>query len=351
MNRLKLSRVAQPQSAPPRAKNISMRIVSLLPSATEILYALGVGDEVVGVTHECDFPPEAARKPALIKPRVDPTAAPAEIDRQVSELVARGESIYAVDGDLLASLAPDLIVTQDLCHVCAASPDDLATALSRFSRPPRVLTLTPHSLDDVWQDIIRAGEATDTLPRAESLAADLKARVQAVASITASTDAEVFSAARTAASTTASAAPQTVAQFTVRPRVACLEWLDPLYVGGHWVPEMVAIAGGEDVLGRAGHPSFKVTADDVAQSNADIILVMLCGYNAKRNAAEFQYAKIPSSWQNLPAIRNRRIFAVDANSHFSRPGPRLADGVELLAHLFNPQRPQPHLPAATYVEL
>ena len=152
----------------------SMRIVSLLPSATEILYALGVGEQVVGITHECDFPPEAAGKPALIKPRVDPTAAPAEIDRQVSELVARGESIYAVDADLLASLAPDLIVTQDLCHVCAASPDDLAAALSRFSRPPRVLTLTPHSLDGVWQDVIRAGEATNTSPRAEALAARLK---------------------------------------------------------------------------------------------------------------------------------------------------------------------------------
>src|SRR5580693_713622 len=324
-----------------------MRIVSLLPSATEILYALGVGDQVVGITHECDFPPEAAGKPTLIKPRVDPTAAPAEIDRQVSELIARGESIYAVDADLLASLAPDLIVTQDLCHVCAASPDDLATALSRFSRPPRVLTLTPHSLDDVWQDIIRAGEATNTRPRAESLAAELKARVLAVASITASADAHAFSAARAAASTTAKAP----AQSAVRPRVACLEWLDSLYVGGHWVPEMVAIAGGEDVLGRAGHPSFKVSADDVAQSNADVIVVMLCGYNAKRNAQEFNTTNIPQNWQNLPAIRDRRIFAVDANSHFSRPGPRLADGVELLAHLFNPQRPQPHLPAATYVKL
>ena len=315
-----------------------MRIVSLLPSATEILYALGVGDQVVGITHECDFPPEAAGKPALIKPRVDPTAAPAEIDRQVSELVARGESIYAVDADLLGSLAPDLIVTQDLCHVCAASPDDLATALSRFSRPPRVLTLTPHSLDDVWQDIIRAGEATNTRPRAESLAAELKARVQAVASVTASTNAHASSAA------------QTAAQSAVRLRVACLEWLDPLYVGGHWVPEMVAIAGGEDVLGRAGHPSFKVSADDVAQSNADVIVVMLCGYNAKRNAAEFQSAKIPQSWQNLPAIRNRRIFAVDANSHFSRPGPRLADGVELLAHLFDPSRCATP-PAAAYIKL
>jgi iron complex transport system substrate-binding protein len=306
-----------------------MRIVSLLPSATEILYALGVGEQVVGITHECDFPPEAAGKPALIKPRVDPTAAPAEIDRQVSELVARGESIYAVDAELLASLKPDLIVTQDLCHVCAASPDDLATALSGFARPPRVLTLTPHSLDDVWQDIIRTGEATDTSQRAELLAAELKARVQAVASIT--------------------APPARRAE--VRPRVACLEWLDPLYVGGHWVPEMVAIAGGEDVLGRAGHPSFKVIPADVAQSNADIILIMLCGYNVKRNAQEFNATKIPPGWQNLPAIRNRRIFAVDANSYFSRPGPRLADGVELLAHLFNPQTSQPHPLAAAYVKL
>src|SRR5271170_4603599 len=158
-----------------------MRIVSLLPSATEILYALGLAADIVGVTHECDFPPEAAKKPVLIKPRVDPHARQAEIDRQVRELVARGESIYAVDADLLESLSPDLIVTQDLCHVCAASPDDLAAALSRFLRPPRVLTLTPHSLDDVWQDIIRAGDATNTRPRAEALAAELKAKVQAVA--------------------------------------------------------------------------------------------------------------------------------------------------------------------------
>jgi iron complex transport system substrate-binding protein len=318
-----------------------MRIVSLLPSATEILYALGVGDQIVGVTHECDFPPEAAGKPALIRPRVDPTATPAEIDRQVSELVVRGESIYAVDVDLLASLTPDLIVTQDLCHVCAASPDDLATALSRFSRRPRVLTLTPHSLDDVWQDIIRVGDATNTRPRGEALAAELKAKVQATTSTTA------FATAQAAASTRSA----TSAQSTIRPRVACLEWLDPLYVGGHWVPEMVAIAGGEDVLGRAGHPSFKVPADDVAQSGADVILVMLCGYDAQRNAKEFQGTKIPQSWRNLPAIRNRRIFAVDANSYFSRPGPRLAEGVQLLAHLLDLHGSRPHPPEAAYVKL
>src|SRR6202522_4239143 len=176
-----------------------MRIVSLLPSATEILYALGVGDQVVGVTHECDFPPEDQGNPALINPRVDPNAAPAEIDRQVSDLVARGESIYAVDADLLPSLAPDLIVTQDLCHVCAASPDDLATALLRFARAPRVLTLTPHSLDDVWRDIDCVGQATGAETKAGNLVDNLKCRIAKVESV-------VDRAAR-------------------RPRLLCLEWL------------------------------------------------------------------------------------------------------------------------------
>src|SRR5579863_7990704 len=257
-----------------------MRIVSLLPSATEILYALGLGDSVVGVTHECDYPPEAAKKPTLIRPRVDPHAPPAEIDRQVRELVERGESIYAVDAELLASLAPDLIITQDLCHVCAASPDDLATALARLPKQPRVLTLTPHSLDDVWQDVLRAGEATGTVRAAETLIGELKAKVRGVES-----------------------AVKTVAR---RPRVLCLEWLDPYYVGGHWVPEMVAKAGGEDVLGHPGEPSFRVTAEDIAESSADMILVMQCGYDAVRNAAQFRQIQLPQSWKALPALREDR---------------------------------------------
>src|SRR5271156_4900474 len=235
----------------------SMRIVSLLPSATEILYALGLGDSVVGVTHECDFPPEAATKPALIRSRVDPHAPPAEIDRQVSELVSQGESIYAVDAELLASLKPDLIVTQDLCHVCAASPDDLATALTRFQRPPRVLTLTPHSLDDVWDDVLTVGEATGADAIARNLVANLKHRVARIESL--------------------------ASQATHRPRVLCLEWLDPYYVAGHWVPEMVVRAGGEDALGSERESSFKVTADQIAETNAEIILVMTCGYNAAKN--------------------------------------------------------------------
>ena len=302
-----------------------MRIVSLLPSATEILYALGLGDSIAGVTHECDFPPAVATKPPLIRPRVDSHAAPAEIDRQVSELVQRGESIYAVDAELLASLAPDLIVTQDLCHVCAASPDDLATALTRLPRQPRVLSLTPHSLDDVWQDIIRIGDATGTGREAQALAMELKAKVKAIESVIKGTE--------------------------QRPRVLCLEWLDPFYVGGHWVPEMVSKAGGEDVLGRAGQPSFKVSAEEIAESNADLILVALCGYDAARNAAEFKRTQLPQSWHNLPALRNHQIFAVDANGYFSRPGPRLADGLQLLAHLIHPEWYGCDLPPSVYQRL
>ena len=298
-----------------------MQICSLLPSATEILYALGLGDSVAGVTHECDFPPDAAKKPPLIRPRVDPQAPPATIDRQVTELVSRGESIYAVDADLLASLAPDLIITQDLCHVCAASPDDLATALTRFSKPPRILALTPHSLADVWDDIRRIGEATGRRRDAQGLAITLEQRVAAI---------------------------EMKVAGVPRPRVLCLEWMDPFYVGGHWVPEMVAKAGGEDVLGRAGEPSFRATAQAIANTNAEIIVVMPCGYGAARAEAEFKFEKLPESWSNLPAIRDRRIFAVDANSFFSRPGPRLAEGVALLAHIFHPDLVTCDLPDGTF---
>lgn len=287
-----------------------MQICSLLPSATEILYALGLGDSVVGVTHECDYPPEAAKKPPLIRPRVDPQASPAAIDRAVAETISRGESIYAVDGDLLASLGPDLIITQDLCHVCAASAEDLATALTRFSKRPKILSLSPHSLTDVWEDVRRIGEATGRRRDAQGLAITLAQRVAAI-------EIKVATAPR--------------------PRILCLEWMDPFYIAGHWVPEMVVKAGGEDVLGRAGEPSFRATAEQIANTGADIILVMPCGYSSRRAAAEFDLNALASSWGKVRAIRDRRVFAVDANSYFSRPGPRLADGVELLAHLFHPQ--------------
>ena len=288
-----------------------MQICSLLPSATEILFALGLGDSVAGVTHECDFPPAAAKKPALIRPRLNLNVSPGEMDRQVSDMIARGESIYAVDADLLAKLAPDLIVTQDLCHVCTVSPDDLGGALARLSKRPRVLSLTPHTLADVWEDIRRVGEATHRRRDAQALALAIEQQVAAI--------------------------EMQAARASARPRVLCLEWLDPFYVGGHWVPEMVSKAGGEDVLGMAGNPSFKVTAEQIAQSHAEIILVMPCGYNADRAAAGWRAFNPPESWHDLPAIRQNRIFAVDANSYFSRPGPRLADGVAILAHILHPE--------------
>jgi len=287
-----------------------MRICSLLPSATEILYALGLGDSVVGVTHECDFPPDAAKKPALIRPRVDPQAAAAEIDRRVSELVARGESIYAVDAELLGSLAPDLIITQDLCHVCAASPDDLATALTRLPKRPRVLALTPHSLRDVWDDVRKIGDATQRRREAQALSITLQQRVAAIEA--------------------------RAAQAKTRPRVLCIEWFDPYYVGGHWVPEMVAKAGGQDVLGRAGEASFRVSAEEIAATGAEIIIVMPCGFGVERAASEYRATKLPDGWGDLPAVREGRVYAIDANSYSARPGPRLADGVAILAHLFHP---------------
>jgi iron complex transport system substrate-binding protein len=238
-------------------------------------------------------------------------------------LVARGESIYAVDAELMATLSPDLIVTQDLCHLCAASPDDLATALTRLPKMPQVVSLTPHSLADVWNDIRRVGDATGRVSEAGVLAAALEQKV---------TEAEATAA-------------QTSRLRVSRPRVVCLEWLDPYYVAGHWVPEMVFKAGGEDVLGRAGEASFRVTAEDVARSKAEVIVVMPCGYNLDRAVTELSRMQIPEIWKNLPAVRERRIFAVDANGYFSRPGPRLADGVVLLAKIFYPDL-FPHVEAS-----
>lgn len=288
-----------------------MRICSLLPSATEIAYALGLGDSILGVSHECDFPADAASKPSLLRPRVNLSASPAEMDREVREIIGRGESIYAVDAELLESLAPDLILTQDLCHVCAASPDDLATALTRFRKPPKVLSLTPRSLREVWDDVRRVGQATGHQREAEVLASSLEQRVMSIAEIAAS-------------------APS-------RPRVLCLEWLDPYYVGGHWVPEMVGFAGGEDVLGRLREPSFCVSADQIMRSRPDVIVVMPCGYGLDRAAAEFRFELLPSGAEALPALREKRVYAVNANAYFSRPGPRLADGAALLAHLVHPE--------------
>jgi iron complex transport system substrate-binding protein len=291
-----------------------MRIVSLLPATTEILCAIGAGDSVVGITHECDFPPDAAAKPKLIRPRVDPAAAPADLDRQVHELIKRGESIYAVDAELLVRLSPDIIVTQDLCHVCAASPEDLAGALSRLprERAPRVVTFTPHTLADVWSGIREIGEAVGCASRAQALASSLAESVSAI--------------------------EHAMSEVAKRPRVLCLEWFDPPYCGGHWVPEMVRIAGGIDLFGREGEPSFPITWEQILERAPDVIVLMSCGYDLERNAAVWKTSQRPACWNALPAVEAGRVYAVDANAYFSRCGPRLADGVALLADLLHPER-------------
>jgi len=287
-----------------------MRIVSLLPSATEILFALGLGENIVGVSHECDFPPAARSKQVVIQSRVKKDALPAEIDAQVRDFVSRGESLYAVDADLLETLQPDLIVTQDLCHVCAASPDDLATALSRFSYPPEVLTLNPLDLGDVWRDILWVGEETGRTEEAEHLLEKIGGQLESV--------------------------ERAVAKIEHHPRVAFLEWLDPFYVGGHWVPEMIERAGGIDLFGLPRKPTFRISLQDIVEAVPDVILVSPCGYSAEQARNEYRNMPFPEQWSATPAARNNRVYALEANGYFSRPGPRLATGVEILAKALHP---------------
>jgi iron complex transport system substrate-binding protein len=300
-----------------------MRIVSLLPAATEILCALGAGDCVVGVTHECDFPAEARSKPALIRPRVDPAAPPAEIDRQVRQLVARGESLYAVDANQLIDLAPDLIVTQDLCHVCAASPQDLASALASLppQRRPRVLTFSPHTIADICEGMRQIGEAAGLASEGYTLAERL------------SEDAATFERA--------------ASDLAHRPSVLCLEWFDPPYVAGHWVPEMVRVAGGRDPFGREGRPSFQIEWRQILEAQPDRIVLMPCGYGLDGTIKTWNSTRLPHGWNDLRAVQAGHVYAVDANSYFPRPGPRLADGLRILASLLRPERAPSDLPGAT----
>jgi iron complex transport system substrate-binding protein len=287
-----------------------MRIVSLLPSATEILFALGFDQEVVGVSHECDFPSRVASKRVVIHSRIPHDAPPAEIDRLVRDYVSHGESLYAVDAEALEELAPDLIVTQDLCHVCAASPDDLATALTRFTQPPQVLCLNPQDLGDVWRDILWVGEETRRGRAAEALVNQIGGRLGQIEKL--------------------------VANTSTRPRVAFLEWLQPFYVGGHWVPEMIERAGGADVFGSARKPSFRVTLQDIVEAAPEVLLVAPCGYGAEQARDEYRAMLFPDQWNVIPAVRNNCVYALAANSYFSRPGPRLAAGIETLAKVFHP---------------
>ena len=288
-----------------------MRIVSLLPSATETLFALGFDDEIVGVSHECDFPEKAKTKTRVVSSRLPKDASPEETDRLVREYVERGESIYAVDRHVLESLDPDLVITQDLCHVCAATPEELRAALAQMEKQPQVLSLDPLDLGDVWRDILWIGETTGRRERAQQFVEKIGLRLAQI-------DAGV-------------------ARVERRPRVVLLEWLDPFYVGGHWVPEMIAHAGGIDVLGKAKIPSHRVTIEQIVEAEPDVLFIAPCGYTAEQARAEYVGMPFPEKWNEIPAVRDGQVFTLDANGVVSRPAGRLVTGIEAMAKAMHPK--------------
>jgi iron complex transport system substrate-binding protein len=287
------------------------RIVSFLPSATEMICALGLADRLAGVTHECDFPPVVGGKPVVVRSALAlDTMSQSDIDAAVTHRLRQGLSLYQVDEKLLQDIAPDLIVTQDLCQVCAPSGNEVAQVLNSLPNKPKILWLTPKSLDEIFDNLRELGAATDRCQQAEEIIADGRVRLQRIAAQT--------------------------SRLSDRPRVFCMEWIDPVYCSGHWVPEMVRIAGGNDELGREGADSVRIPWQDVVRRAPEVLIVMPCGCglaNAAKSA--LQVFRYPGAAE-IPAVKNGRVYAVDANSYFARPGPRVVEGTELLAHLLHP---------------
>ncbi len=279
-----------------------MRIASLLPSATEIVFAVGAGDEVVGVSHECDYPAAARRLPVLTGPAVETRGLPqAEIDAAISSLLASGGSTYDIDVPRLRELQPDLVITQALCDVCAVSEGQVHRVVHEEQLGARVLTLTPLDLEGVARSIEEVGEATSRASEGARLAAGLREGTAPPSSL-----------------------PSTP------PRILALEWFDPPFTAGHWVPEQIARAGGTDVLGSPGQKSERVTWDAVAASTADVALLLPCGLSLDEVVREAASLAERPEWRDLPAVRHSAVWALDANAWFSRPGPRLLDGIDAL---------------------
>jgi iron complex transport system substrate-binding protein len=301
--------------------SLSMRICSLLPSATEILYALDLGPSVVGVSHDCDYPADVRNKPMVIDTCMASGLTANEIDRVVATSLAAGESLYTIDIDLLARLAPDLILTQALCDVCTIDEAQLARAIYNLKPQPDVLTLAPLTLGDAFDDIERVGRATGTARRAAALMRSYRKRIARVRGRTGSS----------------------------RPSVVCLEWLSPPYVAGHWIPDMVEIAGGAERLARRGAKSVRTEWDAILAVDPDVLIVMPCGFDTAGAVAEYRTAPLPAGWDALRAVRTGRVYAVDASAYFSRSGPRLLDGIELLSTLLHDD--PPHAPVDRWAQL
>lgn len=277
------------------------RIVSFLPAGTEMVHSLGAGSELVGRSHECDYPSSVISLPVVSRPALDlDGAAPDSIDASVAERLGSGDTLYTIDEVLLRDLRPDVILTQNLCRVCAPSGDELTRAVRKFARQPEVLFLTPRSIEEIEHNIVDVGKAIGRLDVAESLVRTNRERLAIV---------------------------RAAVKGAPRRRVVFLEWTEPLFCGGHWVPEMISLAGGEDPLGRPGEDSVRMDWDDVVNARPEIIIVSPCGYRLERSV---ELAR------QIRGVPDAEVYAVDANAYFARPGPRVVEGLELLAHLFHP---------------
>ena len=287
------------------------RIASLLPSGTEIVCALGFREALVGRSHECDFPAGLEALPVLTESAFEGAGKSAAIDRDIRALVEDGLSIYRVDAERLRALAPEVIVTQDACKVCAVSVEAVTAAVRDWTGgAPHVVSLVPAGLDTVWADFARVAAALDAEDAGAALIAGLLTRIEGIAARAAMTGS--------------------------RPRVACIEWIEPLMAAGNWIPELVALAGGEDLFGVAGAPAPWIEPAALAAADPDVIVVMPCGFGIARSAAEMAALHAQPFWPGLRAVRGGRVVLVDANHFFSRPGPRLVDSLEILAEILHP---------------
>lgn len=287
-----------------------MKIVSLLPSATEIVCALGLEDSLVAITHECDYPPSVRDKPIITRSILPEGLTSAKIDTAVREQLGGGQSLYAIDKTLLAELAPDVILTQQLCDVCAVSYEEVQAAVRALPKPPCVLNLEPATLGDVLGTIMQVGQSTGRGEAAAALTANLWARLERV---------------------------RAKAETATRPRTVLLEWIDPLFGGGHWDPELVQIAGGCDLVGSLHQPSTQISWEAVRQFAPEVLVVAQCGFGVTRTLEDMPTLEGLPGYADLPAARLDRVFVVNGSDYFSRPGPRLVDSLEILASLLHPE--------------
>jgi iron complex transport system substrate-binding protein len=295
-----------------------MRIVSFLPSATETLYELGAGNQIVGVTHECKYPPQARKKPQVIRSSFNPGQMTGrDIDNKIAELMRTGKDIYIVDENTLKRVSPDLIVAQGLCEVCSPFTKEINRAISLLGdRPPDLLVLDPHDLDDILVSIMDVAEKIGKVREGRKLVASLQKRIDMVRSSCSSM------------------------KLKLRPKVLCVEWIDPLFTAGHWVPQMVEYAGGINGLSSTGEPSRRMDIEEAIQFDPDIIVLMPCGFGIEQTLKELPVLASNEKWKSLQAVKNGNVYTVNANAYFSKPGPRTVVGLEIIAKILHPETSQ-----------